>query len=131
MYIKKVLDYSYNYAEYIVSDGKNDIICMCISVPLSDGKIPKEGMAVSNIYIFSLNELSIQKIDKGKEYTHKNNSYFGYEIQGTVIDDKKAIISVFDFKFSLAYEYPDGLPVTFCKGDLVKIAVDRFDCEIE
>ena len=87
MYIKKVLDYSYNYTEYIVSDGKNDIVCMCISVPLSDGKIPKDGMSVSNIYIFSLNELSIQKIDKGKEYIGAKNFFQtkGYKNSGMLI----------------------------------------------
>ena len=35
MYIKEVLKYDWNYAEYIVTDGKYDLKCMCESVPFS------------------------------------------------------------------------------------------------
>lgn len=31
---KKIIEYVYNYAEYIVTDGKYDINCICDSVPL-------------------------------------------------------------------------------------------------
>ena len=132
MFIKKVLEYSYNYAEYIVSDGKNDVICMCISVPLADGKVPKTGMEIENIFVFSYGDLVVKKIESGKPFIKKTeNNYFGYEVQGEVSDAENAIISAFGFKFSLAYCYPNGLPDSFNKGDLVRIFVDRFDCEIK
>lgn len=133
MYIKKVLDYSYNYAEYIVSDGIHELICMCISVPLLNGKIPKENMNISKIYVFVSDKILIQKIyKKEKDYIKKNpNNYFGYEIQGHIIDVKKSILQVLGFKISLEYDYPNGLPTTYGEGDLIRLIVDRFDCEIE
>lgn len=38
MEIKHILEYDYNYAEYIVADGKHDIVCMCLSFPLESNK---------------------------------------------------------------------------------------------
>lgn len=132
MYIKKVLEYSYSYAEYIVSDGLNNLICMCTSVPLLNGKEPKENMKISNIFVFVYKDLLIQKVENGEHYIKKNpNNYFGYEIQGTILDIKKALMQVFGFKISLEFEYPNGLPDVYCEGDFIKISVDRFDCEIE
>ena len=29
MEIKHILEYDYNYAGYIVADGKHNIVCMC------------------------------------------------------------------------------------------------------
>ena len=133
MYIKKVLDYSYNYAEYVVSDGIHELICMCISVPLLNGKIPKENMNICNIYVFVRDKIFIQKVNnEEKEYIKKNpNKYFGYEIQGRIIDANKSILQVFEFRISLEYDYPNGLPNDYCEGDLIRLIVDRFDCEIE
>ena len=44
MHIKKVLEYDYNYAQYIVTDGRNDVKCVCMSVPLPNGKKPESGL---------------------------------------------------------------------------------------
>lgn len=133
MYIKKVLDYSFNYAEYIISDGIYELICMCISVPLINGRVPEENMNISNIYVFVSDKISIQKMNnEEKEYIKKNpNKYFGYEIQGHIIDVKKSILQVFGFRISLEYDYPNGLPNVYCEGDVIRLIVDRFDCEIE
>ena len=46
--IKHILEYDYNYAEYIVTDGKYDIVCMCLSVPLENNN-PKIGMKVDSL----------------------------------------------------------------------------------
>ena len=47
--IKHILEYDYNYAEYIVTDGKYDIVCMCFSVPLENNNDPKIGMKVDSL----------------------------------------------------------------------------------
>ena len=52
MKIKRILEYDYNYAEYIVTDGKYDIVCMCLSVPLENDNEPKIWMKVENLYAF-------------------------------------------------------------------------------
>ena len=44
MHIKKVLEYDYNYAQYIVTDGRNDVKCVCMSVPLPNGKKPENSV---------------------------------------------------------------------------------------
>ena len=49
MEIKQILEYDYNYAEYIVTDGKYDIVCMCLSVPLENNNEPKIGMKVDSL----------------------------------------------------------------------------------
>ena len=49
MKISKINEYSYSYAEYMVSDGKQELRCVCNSVPLPCGQEPKIGMAVKNV----------------------------------------------------------------------------------
>ena len=48
MEINHILEYDFNYAEYIVSDGKYDIVWMCLSVPLENNN-PKIGMKVDSL----------------------------------------------------------------------------------
>ena len=62
MKIKRILEYDYNYAEYIVTDGKYDIVCMCLSVPLENDNEPKIGMKVESLYAFSYNDIIKLKI---------------------------------------------------------------------
>ena len=50
MHIKKVLEYDYNYAQYIVTDGRNDVKCVCMSVPLPNGKKPESGLEITKIF---------------------------------------------------------------------------------
>ena len=61
MQIKEILQYDWNYAEYIVTDGMNDLMCMCNSVPLPDNKSPMVGMKISGIYAFYMAKLGLQK----------------------------------------------------------------------
>ncbi len=49
MEINHILEYDYNYAEYIVTDGKYDIVCMCLSVPLENNNDLKIGMKVDSL----------------------------------------------------------------------------------
>lgn len=134
MKIKEILEYDWNYAEYLVTDGKYDIICMCISVPLPNDIIPKTGMLISNLYAFTLEDFKIEKIinslDK-KYMIKKGKSYFEYSFYGKIIDLKKALVQVFGFIISLEYKFANGLPPIYSVGDFIKIEVDRLDCCIQ
>ena len=59
MYIKKIIEYSYSYASYVVSDGNNELKCMCVSVPLPDGREPQCGLEITNIFAFCINDIVI------------------------------------------------------------------------
>lgn len=125
MYIKKVVEYQYNYAEYIVTDGKHDITGICMSVPLPNGLEPKVGMEITEVYVFNINELKIKKIDKEKESITKTLIFpLEYKITGKLIN--LSTIEVFGFKFSLYDEV-----VGFNSGDYVEVHVDRFDFIVE
>lgn len=134
MYIKKILEYSYNYADYIVSDGVKELKCMCISVPLPDDKEPQIGMEVLRIYAFAVNRIDIIKItsENQKNYKISNQifNYFKYKLRGKIIDCKQAIVQVFDFTIRLEWEYPNGFSEEFQNGDFIEFEVDRLDCEI-
>lgn len=131
MVIKQVLEYDYNYAEYIVTDGEYDLICMCLSVPLSENKAPQIGMLIENIFAFTLNDTIRLTISKNKNhFILKEKEYFKYKVCGNVVDSKRSLIRVFDFIISLEFYYPDGLPTIFKNTDCVEFEVDRFDCTI-
>ena len=134
MYIKKVLNYSYNYADYIVSDGKNELVCMCLSVPLHNGKEPKSGMKITNIEVFSIDGLKISKITNPKYQNYNIKKYlfnfFKCKLKGKIIDSKLAIVKVYDFIISLGWEYPEGFSEDFKEGDFIEFIADRLDCEI-
>ena len=68
MEIKHILEYDYNYAEYIVTDGKYDIVCMCLSVPLENNNDPKIGMKVDSLYTFSYNDSIVLKVSNANKY---------------------------------------------------------------
>lgn len=132
MEIKKVLEYDYNYAEYIVTDGKYDIVCMCMSVPLETNDEPKIGMKVEGLYAFSFNNPIILKNVASKEcYIQKDlKKYFRYKLCGNVVDSKKAIIKVFDFVIDLSNDYSNGFDTIVKDGDYVEFEVDRIDCTL-
>lgn len=67
MKIKQILEYDYNYAEYIITDGKYDIVCMCLSVPFRNNKVPKIGMKIENLYAFSYNDTINLKISNSNK----------------------------------------------------------------
>lgn len=134
MQIKEILKYDWNYGEYIVTDGFNDLVCMCVSVPLPNNIDPEVGMKISIIYAFSYADIKIKKLTKQENktyYIEKGKSYFEYRLHGKIIDEKKALIQVYDFIISLEYQFNDGFPLNYSKGDFIAIGTDRLDCVID
>ena len=134
MQIKKILKYEWNYAEYLVTDGKNDLVCMCDSVPLPLDCEPKIGMQVAQLYGFSYKDMHIIKVINNLEQEFsivKGKGYFEYDLQGKIIDKNKSLLSVEGFSISLEKDFDCGLPDGFENGDIVKLSVDRLDCTLE
>ncbi len=132
MEIRHILEYNYNYAEYMVTDGNREIRCMCNSVPLPNNLEPQIGMKVKILYAFCYEDLLLKK--QKTSYCHKivkTEKYgFQYEIVGTILNKKNSLIKVFDFIISLEYFYPDGIS-DFEEGDIVSITIDRIECELD
>ena len=135
MHIKKVLEYDYNYARYIVTDGRNDVKCVCMSVPLPNGRKPESGLEITKIYAFSVEGVVVNKIIEEKYMRDEIiNPLFdsqGYKLKGRILDSNKSIVQVFNFEIDLEYDYPDGMGEDFKNGDYVELSVDRLDCIIK
>lgn len=135
MHIKKVLKYDYNYAQYIVTDGRNDVKCVCMSVPLPNGKKPESGLEITKIFAFSVEGVILKKVIEKKnmrdEIIKPLFDSLGYKLKGRILDSNKAIVQVFNFEIDLEYDYPDGLGDEFKNGEYVELSVDRLDCIIE
>lgn len=135
MHIKKVLEYDYNYAQYIVTDGRNDVKCVCMSVPLPNGRKPESGLEITKIYAFSAEGVNVKKIVKEKdmrdEIIKPLFDPLGYKLKGRILDSNKAIVQVFNFEIDLEYDYPNGMGEDFKDDDYVEFSVDRLDCIIE
>ena len=135
MHIKKVLEYDYNYAQYLVTDGRNDVKCVCMSVPLPNGRKPESGLEITKIYAFSVEGVVINKIIEEKnmrdEIIKPLFDSQGYKLKGRILDSDKSIVQVFNFEIDLEYDYPDGLGEEFKNGEYVELSVDRLDCIIE
>ena len=135
MHIKKVIEYDYNYAQYLVTDGKNDVKCVCMSVPLPNGKKPESGLEITKIFAFSVEGVILKKVIDEKnmrdEIIKPLFDSLGYKLKGRILDSNKAIVQVFNFEIDLEYDYPDGLGEEFKNGDYVEFSVDRLDCIIE
>ena len=132
MIIKHILTYDYNYAEYIVTDGKYDIVCMCMSVPLKNNNEPKIGMKVESLQAFTYSDTIMLSVSNGNKcYIQKDqNNYFKYKLRGIVVDSVNAIIGVFDFVINLKSNFPNGFDTTIKEGDCVEFEVDRIDCTL-
>lgn len=132
MKIKLILEYNFNYAEYIVTDGNHDLICMCLSVPLSNNNEPSIGMQIKSLYAFSYENTIILNISNEKEYyiNKDKNDHFKYKVRGSVEDSKKATIKVFEFVISLEYYYPEGFDSSLKNGEYVEFYIDRVDCTL-
>lgn len=134
MFIKQILVYDYSYAEYIVSDNINDVICMCLSVPLPNNKLPMVNMEVMMIYAFSISgDIEIKRIENAQDRNIKilrGSSYFEYILRARVLDAKKSLVSLYGLIISLEYCYPDGLPKDILNGDYIQFHADRLDCEL-
>ena len=135
MHIKKVLEYDYNYAQYIVTDGRNDVRCVCMSVPLPNEKKPEIGLKITKIYAFSVEGVILKKVIEEKnmqdEIIKPLFDSLGYKLKGRILDSNKSIVQVFNFEIDLEYDYPDGLGEEFENGEYVELSVDRLDCIIE
>lgn len=135
MHIKKVLEYDYNYAQYIVTDGRNDVKCVCMSVPLPNEKKPESGLEITKIFAFSVEGVILKKVIEEKnmrdEIIKPLFDSLGYKLKGRILDSNKAIVQVFNFEIDLEYDYPDGLGDEFKNGEYVELSVDRLDCIIE
>lgn len=127
MKISKILEFNYNYAEYLVSDGSHEIRCRGILLVHQE---PKVGMSVKTLYACSYAETIDLIISKNRNYyiqKDKKDS-FKYKVCGTIKDYQKALIKVFDFIISLEYYYPDGFNF-FLQDGYVEFEVDVFDCD--
>ncbi len=134
MKIKEILKYDWNYAEYIVTDGERDVICLCNSVPLPNDKILKTGMRVSMLYAFNFNDIKINKLENEDDKIYllkKEKPYFKYHLRGKIIDINAAIVQVFGLNISLEYSFDKGFPGNYLIGDFIDFVVDRLDSEIE
>ena len=135
MHIKRVLEYDYNYAQYIVTDGRYDVKCVCMSVPLPNRREPERGLKITKVYAFSVEGVIVKKIiekkNKRDEIIKHLFDSLGYKLKGRILDSKKAIVQVFNFEIDLEYDYPDGMGEDFKNGDYVEFSVDRLDCIIE
>ena len=133
MHIKKVLEYDYNYAQYLVTDGRNDVKCVCMSVPLPNGRKPESGLEITKIYEFSVEGVIVNKIIEEKnmrDEIKKTLFDLGYKLKGRILDSNNSIVQVFNFEIDLEYDYPDGMGEDFKNGDYVELSVDRLDCII-
>ena len=133
MHIKKVLEYDYNYAQYLVTDGRNDVKCVCMSVPLPNGRKPESGLEITKIYAFSVEGVIVNKIIEEKnmrDEIKKTLFDLGYKLKGRSLDSNNSIVQVFNFEIDLEYDYPDGMGEDFKNGDYVELSVDRLDCII-
>lgn len=132
MKISKINEYSYSYAEYLVSDGYREVRCICNSVPLPNNQEPEVGMSVKMLYAFSYADTIDLIISKDKNYYIQKDKahYFKYKVCGTIENHQKALIRVFDFIISLEYFYPDGFNFLMNDG-YVEFEIDRFDCDLD
>ncbi len=131
MFIKNVITYDYNYAEYIVSDGENDVICMCLSVPLPNNQEPKQDMEISSIYAFSYKDINIQIISMNEKEMIQHTSYFGYKLRAKVFDASQALVIIGKLIISLENYFVDGFPKNITDGVYIQFDVDRLDCIIK
>lgn len=136
MFIKKVICYDYNYAEYIVSDGDHELLCMDLTVPLPNMQEPKPNMKISTIFVFSFDDsIKCKKIyestDKLDLIIKDKNDYFRYFLRAHIVDLEQAIVEAYGFQISLENYLPDGFDKSFCKGDYIEFVADRLDCLIE
>ncbi len=132
MKISKINEYSYSYAEYLVSDGNWELRCICNSVPLPNDQEPKIGMPVKMLYAFSYADSIDLIISKDRNYYIQKDEidYFKYKVCGTIENHQKALVRVFDFIISLEYYYPNGFDFLMNDG-YIEFQIDRFDCDLD
>ena len=139
MKIKKIKDLSEYEGEFIVTDGKKKVMGTCISLPLSNNRIPQIGTPVTCLYAFFLvDDPIIKKLYRqlDHKYILRKNGLFGmsYYVQGCVFDSVKYLIKVFGFTISLEYLYGEEYSnkiFDLKNGDWVSFTADRFDVTLQ
>ncbi len=135
MFVKKVTEYSYSYCDMIVSDSKNNIKCICVSVPLKSELPPREMMEVDMLYACIDDETKIKKIiDPSKKMYniyHKLFGGFSYFLRGQIIDQEKALFKVYDLTISLEYLYDENNPCPYKRDEWIELTVNRIDAIVE
>jgi len=129
MYIKEVLNYDYNYAEYIVTDGEYNLICICGSVPLPESKEPKKGMNVAEIIVFAPDGMNATRIegDENKRHLIKKGKHpLSYYLQAEIVDRERHLVRI----GGLIIE-TERLPTDYKNGEFIGFEVDRLDCYLD
>ena len=127
MFIKEILEYHHNYAEYIVSDGKYSVICICMSVPLPLNKEPEEGMKILIIDAFFENYDDVMLSNQKEYFIKKGKRPLAYILTGEIVDKDKGLVRVGD----LLIDIGEGYKKTYNNGDYIEIKADRLDCYID
>lgn len=132
MHIKKILKFDFNYAEYIVTDGNYDVICLCLSVPLPNNDVPVKGMEVEMIYSFTFDTIDIRINNDKKEFLiQKKDSHFEYNLRGMIINKERALVKIESFVICLEKDFEEGFNDQYQIGDFIEFRVDRLDCELK
>ncbi len=114
--MKKIkIDYLSQEAYVILSDGNIDILVF--SHPFEgEIELPLMGFACYDI----------NKSDKKKYYVEKLlDSYFGYKINGKLIDKEKGIVKLGEFTIEL--DDKESIPQDIKNGDFIQFKVVRID----
>ncbi|MCB9498418.1 MAG: hypothetical protein H6687_00765 [Bacillales bacterium] len=133
MTVKKISEHDSNYADYIITDGKYDLRCMCISLPLPLNKKTKIGMEVTTIFCFCYKGIQIKKINEEKDkhpLIKKEKGWFHYKLRGKIINAKKSLVSIYGFTISLEYDFENGLPKEYKDDDYIEFMADRLDAKL-
>jgi hypothetical protein len=131
MFVKEVVIYDGYYAEYIVTDGEYDLLCMDVSLPTSPKlEKPKEGTGILEIYAISIaDKVQIKRADdENKTYLVERGKYpLSYTIRAKIIDKEKALVKL----NRLIIELLDPLPTGLENGDFIDFEADRLDCVLD
>jgi len=128
MFIKEIVVYDYNYAEYIVTDGEYELLCVCVFSPLSQK--PQKGTMVNEIVALMVDGGNGVKRTELKTYLAERQNkkrLLEHTLRGKVIDKEKALIAIGELVVQLD---PFDLSEDTMVNDFVEFKVDRLDCEI-
>ena len=134
MKIKDILRYDFHYAEFVVTDGKHDLVLMCHNVPHYGELIPAIGTGIKSLSVLNYQkEFELKKIedkDKQKYAILKGKTFYEYILRGKVIDPILALVMIEGFLVSLKNHFELGLPKSFKINDFVEFTADRLDASI-
>lgn len=132
MKIKEVIEFDYNYAKYIVTDGNYDINCICLSVPLPNNEVPVKGMKVEMIYPFTFDPIDIKINNDKKEFLIQRKGFpLEYFLRGMILNKEKALVKIENFVICLEKDFEEGFNDQYQIGDFIEFKVDRLDCELK